>query len=169
MANRVSRRVMLRRSAAAVAGGAAATVLFNSADAQAAPVVPDPAGAPAEGCGTVVEAGDGSAWVVLGSRTLTVPAVGFPDGWRLFPGDRVSVGPDPDTAALAVQPLVTRLVGPIEQADQTTVTVAGTTVVLDPATIRGGATARGAGSYEVYFVTNDRAPTLRAVVVRPLR
>jgi hypothetical protein len=169
MPNRVSRRVMLRRSAAAVAGGAAATVLFNTADAQAAPVSPDPSGAPAEGCGTVVEAGDGSARVALGSRTRTVPVVGFPDGWRLSPGDRVSVGPAPDTAALAAQPLVTRLVGPIERADRSTVMVAGTTVVLDPTTIRGGATARGAGSYEVYFVTNDREPNLRAVVVRPLQ
>jgi hypothetical protein len=169
MTEQVSRRTVLRRSAEVAAAGAAATVLFNGSDAQAKP-------APAAGrspFGTVVRTDGATAEVALGATTVTVPVVGFPPRWQLRPGDRVAVGTDADTGQQAAQPLVTRLVGPIEKTTrsgrQTAVTVAGTTVVVDPATIRAGGTGRGvAGQYEAYYIGNDRGPTLRAVVLRPI-
>ena len=100
---------------------------------------------------------------------MTVPVVGFPDGWRLRPGDRVTVGRDPQTGRQAALPLVVRLVGPVQRRDRTTVTVAGTTIALDRATIGSGRAAGSRpGQYEVYYILDEREAAPRAVVFRPL-
>lgn len=165
MAERISRRKLLRRSAGVTAGTAAA-LAFLEVPARAA-------GRGGARVGRVRRHEGDTAEVELpepqggaAARVVTVPVMGFPAGWRLREGDQVLVtGPDFPEHPSTAWPLVTRLVGPVGRTGRSAIRVAGRRVGLRKETVRDG-TAGSGGRYQAYCIKNDRDQTLSCVVLK---
>jgi hypothetical protein len=113
------------------------------------------------------------ATVLLGGRTQRLPVVGFPKGWRLRAGDRVTATSELPGLSLAVVPLVKPIQGRfVGLATNSVVTVDSTTVRLLPATQRLSAHRRPAGAYrgqvQAYCVENVKDDTLTCLALREI-
>jgi hypothetical protein len=163
---RISRRRLLKRSAGVTAGTAAAMAFLE---------VPSQAAAPGEArVGRVRRHRDGIVEVDLPAPgntavrdVVTVPVMGFPEGWQFRAGDQVLVtGPNFPEHPSTAWPLVTRVVGPVGRMGRSAVRVGGRRVLLRRGTVQAGPGKPGS-RYQAYCVKNDRDQTLSCVALRP--
>ncbi|WP_407563927.1 hypothetical protein [Streptomyces sp. 184] len=102
-----------------------------------------------------------------GGGTASVPAVGFPDGWRMRTGDVVMVmNSDADGSPDHALPFVTAVSGPFQPGPRSEAHVDGRRIRILPETVRNGERRTG-GSHAVAFCMENRHESvLTATAVR---
>lgn len=180
----ISRRQVLKASATVVVTGAAVDALAGRATAGGLDADQDEAGPRrAVHPATVLAVTGRRADVEIaadGTRPasrVTVSVTGFPDGWVLRRGDQVVVSRLGTDQPFAAYPLIALVKGSItgyrEAAGGARVTVAGTEMVLRPATLRSGATGAALGAdtrrYEAHYLDNAVDKVRSCVMLHPAR
>jgi hypothetical protein len=165
MRSNLSRRKLLKGSAGLVTAGALVSVAVEQTPAAGALAI-----ARDSYVGSVASQLDQVVHVSIltgqpAQRAVAVPVEDFPTGWVFRPGDLVLVTQDSLGRPLAARPLVRRVVGTAdaytERAGSRLVTVAGTDMVVQAATVMPEESASAAVSrhdgrrFLAHYVDND--------------
>ena len=159
MVRRIRRRSVLQGTVGAAAAVAGSAVL--GAEAAAAPNPRMTSGVVVRVSGVVVEV------ELTGGGTASVPAVGFPDGWQLRPGDVVAVAnADSDGSPDHAQPLITPVTGAFRAGPGSEALVGGQPVRVVRQTVREPAAAARGSHAVALCMENRRERVLTAAALR---